>query len=158
MYVDVAALTKKTSSRGAIWMVLINVATHPIRPVLYFYDQEGHPIDPESVVDLTGDLEVTEDGALSVTTAIEPLGELTISTHDRGELVSGSVRCTAPGLFTGIVVEFDAGNRIFTTLPVVPGQGNDMQHVGLGDQVVSLVPGQMKRPSEMRSPFPTKRI
>ena len=34
----------------------------------------------------------------------------------------GSVRCTAPegGLFTGVVVELDAANRIFTTLPVVP--------------------------------------
>ena len=32
----------------------------------------------------------------------------------------GSVRCTAPGLFTGIAVELDEGNRIFTTLPVVP--------------------------------------
>ena len=32
----------------------------------------------------------------------------------------GSVRCTAPGRFTGIAVELDAGNRIFTTLPVVP--------------------------------------
>ena len=32
----------------------------------------------------------------------------------------GSVRCTAPGLFTGIAVELDAGNRIFTTLPVIP--------------------------------------
>ena len=32
----------------------------------------------------------------------------------------GSVRCTAPGRFTGVAVELDAGNRIFTTLPVVP--------------------------------------
>ena len=34
----------------------------------------------------------------------------------------GSVRCTAPegGLFTGVAVELDAANRIFTTLPVVP--------------------------------------
>ena len=32
----------------------------------------------------------------------------------------GSVRCTAPGPFTGVAVELDAGNRIFTTLPVVP--------------------------------------
>ena len=205
-------------------LVFVNVATHPIRPVLYFYDQEGHPMDPESVVDLTEDLEVTEDGGLSIRTAMEPLGELTVSTHGRGELVSGSVavaakgpiggvlrfdlpdigvagvgaslpltdalfparrqaggirtaaalhnlgeeaitvscrlmsggmvleaveidleangqearyieelftatdtsdfvgsvRCTAPGLFTGIAVELDAGNRIFTTLPVVP--------------------------------------
>ena len=38
----------------------------------------------------------------------------------------GSVRCTAPaeggGVFTGVAVELDAGNRIFTTLPVVPVQ------------------------------------
>ena len=205
-------------------LVFVNVATHPIRPVLYFYDQEGQPIDPESVVDLTEDLEVTEDGGLSIRTAMEPLGELTVSTHGRGVLVSGSVavaangpiggvlrfdlpdigvagvgasppvrdaifparrqaggirtaaalhnlgeeaitvscrlmsggmvleaveidleangqearyieelftatdtsdfvgsvRCTAPGLFTGIAVELDEGNRIFTTLPVVP--------------------------------------
>ena len=44
-------------------MVLVNVAPHPIRPALYFYDREGHLIDPESVVDVTGDLEVTEDGS-----------------------------------------------------------------------------------------------
>ena len=35
----------------------------PSRPALYFYDKEGQPIDPESVVDLTGDLEVTGNGA-----------------------------------------------------------------------------------------------
>ena len=35
----------------------------------------------------------------------------------------GLVRCTAPpgkAMFTGVAVELDAGNRIFTTLPVVP--------------------------------------
>ena len=32
----------------------------------------------------------------------------------------GSVRCAAPSLFTGVAVELDAANRIFTTLPVVP--------------------------------------
>ena len=34
----------------------------------------------------------------------------------------GSVRCTAPGegAFTGVAVELDASNQIFTTLPVVP--------------------------------------
>ena len=205
-------------------LVFVNVATHPIRPALYFYDKSGHLIDAESVVDITGDLEVTEDGALTVQTEMEPLGELTISTHGQGEVVSGSVkvvsngpiggflrfdlpgigvagvgasppvrdaifparrqtggirtaaalhnlgeeaitvscrlmsggivleeveidleangqearyieevftatdtsdfvgsvRCTAPGLFTGIAVELDEGNRIFTTLPVVP--------------------------------------
>ena len=205
-------------------LVFVNVATHPIRPGLYFYDREGQPMDPKSVVDLTEDLEVTGDGGLSIQTEMEPLGELTVSTHGRGDLVSGSVavaadgpiggvlrfdlpdigvagvgasppvrdalfparrqaggirtaaalhnlgeeaitvscrlmsggmvleaveidleangqearyieelftatdtsdfvgsvRCTAPDLFTGIAVELDAGNRIFTTLPVVP--------------------------------------
>ena len=205
-------------------LVFVNVATHPIRPALYFYDKEGNPIVAESVVDLTEDLEVTEDGGLSIWTEMAPLGELTISTHGQGEVVTGSVwvvsngpiggflrfhlpgigvtgvgssqpvrdvlfparrqaggirtsaalhnlgeeaitvscrlmsggmvleaveidleangqearyieevftatdtsdfvgsvRCTAPGLFTGIAVELDAGNRIVTTLPVVP--------------------------------------
>ena len=34
----------------------------------------------------------------------------------------GSVRCTAPGegMFTGVAVELDPSNQIFTTLPVVP--------------------------------------
>ena len=231
-------------------LVFVNVATHPIRPVLYFYDQEGQPIDPESVVDLTGDLEVTEDGALSIQMEMEPLGELTISTHGQGVVVSGSVqvvsdgpiggvlrfdlpgigvagvgasqpvrdalfparrqaggiataaairnlgeealvvscrlmsggivleaveislaaygqearyieelftgtdtsdfvgsvRCTAPGLFTGIAVELDDSNRIFTTLPVVPvartggrgqGAGLDFAHFANGDGIVS---------------------
>ena len=87
-------------------LVFVNVATHPIRPVLYFYDQEGHPMDPESVVDLTEDLEVTEDGALTVRTAMEPLGELTVSTHGRGNLVSGSVAVAAKGPIGG-VLRFD---------------------------------------------------
>ena len=204
--------------------VFVNVSPHMTRPTLYFYDQEGQLMDPESVVDVTGDLMVTEYGALTVQTEMEPLGELTISTHGRGDLVAGSVRvvsgdpiggflrfdlpgigvagvgasppvrdalfparrqaggirtaaalhnlgeeaitvscrlmsggmvleaveidleangqearyieevftatdtsdfvgsvrCTAPGRFTGIAVELDAGNRIFTTLPVVP--------------------------------------
>ena len=230
-------------------MVFVNVAIHPIWPILYFYDKGGNLIAPESVVDLTGDLEITEDGALTVQTEMEPLGELTISTHGRGE-VSGSVkvvsdgpiggvlrfdlpgigvagvgasqpvrdalfparregggistaaaihnieeeaivvscslmsggvvleemeislaaygqeaqfieemftttdtsnfvglvRCTGPGRFTGVAVEMDAGNRIFTTLPVVPvartgGEGQeaglDFAHFANGAGIVS---------------------
>ena len=205
-------------------LVFINIGTTPTRPALYFYDQAGAPIAAESVVDVLGDLVVREDGALSVQTELASLGELTISTHGQGEVVSGSVkvvsdspiggfirfdlpdigvagvgasqptsdaifparrqaggistaaaihnleanaqgvacrlmkggvvleeveidlaangqearfieevftrtdtsdfagsvRCTAPGRFTGVAVELDAGNRIFTTLPVVP--------------------------------------
>ena len=82
-------------------MVLVNVAPHPIRPAIYFYDRGGHLIDPESVVDVTGDLEVTEDGSLSVLTEMEPLGQLTISTHGQGELVSGSVKVLSDGPIGG---------------------------------------------------------
>ena len=56
----------------------------PSRPAIYFYDTEGNPIAADSVVDITGDLEITEDGALTVRTEMEPLGVLTISTHGRG--------------------------------------------------------------------------
>ena len=64
-----AALDFAHFANGASWqsgLVFVNGASHPIRPAVYFYDKEGNPIDPESVVDLTGDLEVQEDGALSV--------------------------------------------------------------------------------------------
>ncbi len=84
-------------------MMLVNVGSHPIQPAIYFYDQQGHLIDPESVVEVTGDLEVTEDGGLSVLTEIEPLGELTISTHGQGELVSGSVKVVSDGRLGGLV-------------------------------------------------------
>ena len=87
-------------------LVFVNVATHPIRPALYFYDKEGNPIAAESVVDVTGDLEVQGDGGLTVQTAIEPLGELTISTNGQGELVSGSVKVIANGPIGG-VLRFD---------------------------------------------------
>ena len=81
--------------------VFVNVSPHMTRPELYFYDREGHLIDPESVVDVTGDLEVTEDGSLSVLREMEPLGELTISTHGQGELVSGSVKVLSDGPIGG---------------------------------------------------------
>ena len=75
----------------------------PIRPAIYFYDTEGNPIAAESVVDITGDLAVTEDGALTVLTEMEPLGVLTISTHGRGALVSGSVRVLSNGPIGGML-------------------------------------------------------
>ena len=88
----------------------MNVAPRPIRPALYFYDQQGHLIDPDSVVEITGDLEVTEDGSLSVLTEMEPLGVLTISTHGQGELVSGSVKVLSDGPLGG-GVRFDIPAR-----------------------------------------------
>ena len=84
-------------------MVLVNAAPHPSRPAIYFYDTKGDPIPAESVVDLTGDLEVTEDGGLTVWTDMEPLEALTISTHGRGEPVSGSVTVLSDGPLGGLV-------------------------------------------------------
>ena len=78
----------------------------PARPALYFYGTGGEPMAAESVVDITGDLEVREDGGLTVLTEMEPLGVLTISTHGRGELVSGSVRVIADEPIGG-VLRFD---------------------------------------------------
>ncbi len=83
-------------------VVLVNVGTQPIQPILYFSDQQGDPIDADSVVEVTDDLEVQQDdGGLTVRTAIEPLGELTISTHGQGELVSGSVKVLSDGPIGG---------------------------------------------------------
>ena len=84
-------------------IVLVNVAPYPIQPTLYFSDTGGNPIATDSVVDITGDLMVAADGSLSVSTAMAPLGELTITTHGRGELVSGSVRVVADGPIGGVL-------------------------------------------------------
>ena len=95
-------------------MVFLNPSTLPSRPAVYFYDTEGNPIAPDSVVDVTGDLEITEDGALTVQIEMEPLGELTISPHGRGELVTGSVRVVSDGPLGGLL-RFD-----------LPGVGADV--------------------------------
>ena len=84
-------------------LVLVNVASDSIRPDLYFYDGEGDLIAPPSVVDMVAGLEVQRDGALTVQTDVAPLGELTISTHGRGGLVTGSVRVIANGPIGGFL-------------------------------------------------------
>ena len=75
----------------------------PSRPAIFFYDTEGNPIDPASLVDLTGDLEVTADGALTISGEMEPLGVFTISTHGRGELLTGSVKVISEGPIGGML-------------------------------------------------------
>ena len=80
-----------------------HTAIPPSRPAIYFYDTTGALVAADSVVDVTGDLEITEDGALTVRTEMEPLGVLTISTHGRGELVSGSVRVVSEGPIGGML-------------------------------------------------------
>ena len=80
-----------------------HTAILPSRPAIYFYDTGGALVAPASVVDVTGDLEVTEDGGLTIQTEMEPLGVLTISTHGRGALVSGSVRVVSDGPIGGML-------------------------------------------------------
>ena len=82
-------------------LVFVNLSTHPARPAIYFYDTEGALVSAESIVDLTEDLEIAEDGGLTVQTEMEPLGQLTISTHGQGELVSGSVKVLSDGPIGG---------------------------------------------------------
>ena len=53
---------------------------------------------PDRRVDITGGPgSPGGDGALTVRTEMEPLEELTIATHGRGELVSGSVKVVSNG-------------------------------------------------------------
>ena len=80
-----------------------HTAIPPSRPAIYLCDTEGHPLAAESVVDVTGDLAVTEDGALTVLTDMEPLGVLTIATHGQGALVTGSVKVVAEGPIGGML-------------------------------------------------------
>ena len=87
-------------------LVFVNAGSAPVRPALYFYDTGGNPIAAETVVDITGDLEVAEDGGLTGLTEMEPLGELTISTHGRGDLGTGSIMVMAAGPIGG-VLRFD---------------------------------------------------
>ncbi len=87
-------------------LVLVNVGEDEIRPVVYFFDRAGEPLEAESVVDVGEDLEVDGDGGLMPRMAVGPLGELTISTHGQGEVVTGSVRVVSEGPIGG-VVRFD---------------------------------------------------
>ena len=87
-------------------LVLVNAGADPVRPAIYFYDQDGGPIAAEAMLDVPADMEIGDDGALSPGTAMNPLGELTISTHGRGVLKVGSVTVTADGPIGG-VLRFD---------------------------------------------------
>ena len=87
-------------------IVLVNVETSAVTPAIYFYDQMGNMIDADSVVDVSGDLEVADNGALTVPMGIAGRGEMTISTNGEGALVTGSVRVFGTGRLGG-VLRFD---------------------------------------------------
>ena len=90
-------------------IVLVNLAATPIRPAVYFYDKMGELIDPASVVDIGGNLEATDHGAVTLQSELAPLGEVTISTNGQGETVTGSVKVISDGPHSPIggVLRFD---------------------------------------------------
>ena len=88
-------------------LVLVNVDTTTVTPVVRFYSSKGNPISADSLVDVTGDLELTADGALAFTAGIQPLAARTISTHGREALTSGSVRVVSDGYIGGFL-RFDS--------------------------------------------------
>ena len=84
-------------------LVLVNTADYLVPFAIRFSGKDGNLIDAESVVDLTEDLEVVEAGDLAGQLGMDPMGELTISTHGRGEIVSGSLQVAANGPIGGVV-------------------------------------------------------
>ena len=99
---DLVFVNMKTEPSGPA-PTPFHVAIPPIRPAIYFYDTEGVLVSAESVVAVTGDLEIREDGGLTVQTQMQPLGVLTISTHGQGALVPGSVRVVSDGPIGGML-------------------------------------------------------
>ena len=91
-------------------VVLVNLAATPIQPLVYFYGRDGGLIDPESMVEIAGNLETTDFGALTLQSELPSLGEVTISTNGMGDLVTGSVKVISKDLDSPIggVLRFDA--------------------------------------------------
>ena len=75
---DYGGFTLSMKSGAVHDLVLVNVADQSVRPAIYFYDRGRNLIDPESVVDVIGDLEATEYGVLTLQGGLHPLGEVTL--------------------------------------------------------------------------------
>ena len=84
-------------------IVLVNVETSKIYPAVFFYNQMGEQIDAGMVVDLVGDLMITEDGGVAPAMGLKGLGEITLSTHGRGALVIGSAKVSSDGRIGGVL-------------------------------------------------------
>ena len=108
-------------------------ASHPVRDAVFPVRREAGGISPAVTLHNLGEevIEVTcrlMSGGVVLEEEEIPLAangqeaqyiEEMFTTTDTSGFV-GSVRCSAPALFTGVALELDAANRIFTTLPVVP--------------------------------------
>ena len=82
-------------------LVLVNVETSTVNSAIYFYNKEGVIIPADSLVDMTGDLEDTGDGG--VTVSIVGQGEMTVSTNGEGKLETGSVKVFSTGRIGGVL-------------------------------------------------------
>ncbi len=91
-------------------VVVLNLATTPIQPLVYFYGKDGELIDPGSMVNIMGNLTTTDFGALTLQSELPSQGEITVSTNGMGDLMTGSVKVVTEGPDSpvGGVLRFDA--------------------------------------------------
>ena len=82
-------------------LVLVNVETSAVNVAIYFYGKDGVRIAADSLVDMTGDMEDTGDGG--VTVDIVGQGEMTVSTNGEGEFETGSVKVFSTGRIGGVL-------------------------------------------------------
>ena len=83
-------------------LVLVNLgsASHP---KICFYGSDGMMIPSDSVVEVTDDLMVLEDGGLTTTDPIPTLGEITIATNQTGDTVAGSLSVLSASRMNGFL-------------------------------------------------------
>ena len=83
-------------------LVLVNLGSDS-HPAIYFYARSGEMIAAESVVEMTENLMVLEDGGLTTLAPIPSLGEITIATNGTGKTVAGSLSVLSSSLMNGFV-------------------------------------------------------
>ena len=83
-------------------LVLVNLGSASA-PMIYFSNTDGEAVMVESLVEITEDLVVLEDGGLSTVDMIPSLGEVTISTNGSGEGAKGSVKVVSSTLYAGFL-------------------------------------------------------
>ena len=75
--------------KSELVLILTGAAT---QPVIYFTDVKGEVIFADSIIQITENLTLLEDGGLTTAEPIASWGEITISTSGAGENVQGSVK------------------------------------------------------------------
>ena len=100
--------------------MLVNVAAQPVRPAIYFYDKAGGGGGRSDRPGIGGGRHRrsrSPSTALTLQGGLHPFGEGTLSTHGRGETVTGSVKMVSDGPegLIGVGLRFDLpGIRVLT--------------------------------------------